>query len=36
MFQISTNMKEVEETHRKYEMPHKAINPLRIISPTEN
>ena len=35
MFQISTNMKGMEETHRKYDVLHKAINPFRTISPTD-
>jgi len=35
MFLISTNVKGMEEMHRKYAVLHKAISPFRTISPTD-
>jgi len=32
---ISINVKGMEERHRKYAVLHKAINPFRTISPTD-
>jgi hypothetical protein len=35
MFLISINVKGMEERRRKYAVLHKAINPVRTISPTD-